>query len=67
MYIPVIANSHCFAVEIVFADSSIYVYNSDHKCLTQYQLEQILEPMAVIIPMMAREAMIRVHDKLIVV
>ncbi|XP_022842988.1 uncharacterized protein LOC111366465 [Olea europaea var. sylvestris] len=67
MYIPVIANSHCFSVEIVFADSTIYVYDSDHSCLTQSQLEQILEPLAAIVPMMASHAMIRVNDRLAIV
>lgn len=64
MYIPQVANSHCFAVEISFADSTIHVYDSDHSCLTQGQLEQILEPMRVIIPMMARHADIQVNDRL---
>ncbi|XP_022852185.1 uncharacterized protein LOC111373837 [Olea europaea var. sylvestris] len=63
MYIPVIANSHCFSVEIVFADSTIYVYDSDHSCLTQSQLK----PLAVIVPMMASHAMIRVNDRLVIV
>ncbi|XP_022889127.1 uncharacterized protein LOC111404568 [Olea europaea var. sylvestris] len=67
MYIPVIANSHCFSVEIVFADSTIYVYDSDHSCLTQSQLKQILEPLAMIVPMMASHAMIRVNDRLAIV
>lgn len=64
MYVPMIANSHCFAAEIVFADSTIYVYDSDHGCLTQDQLQRILEPMSVIIPMMARQANIQVNDRL---
>ncbi|XP_022843364.1 uncharacterized protein LOC111366914 [Olea europaea var. sylvestris] len=67
MYIPVIANSHCFSVEIVFANSTMYVYDSDHNCLRQSQLEQILESMAVIVPMMASQAMIRVNDRLAIV
>lgn len=30
LYVPVIANAHYFAVEIIFIDSMMYVYNSDH-------------------------------------
>ncbi|XP_022880436.1 uncharacterized protein LOC111397667 [Olea europaea var. sylvestris] len=67
MYIPVIVNSHCFSGEIVFANSTMYVYDSDHSCLTQSQLEHILEPMAMIVPMMANQAMIRVNDRLAIV
>ncbi|XP_022850145.1 uncharacterized protein LOC111372176 [Olea europaea var. sylvestris] len=67
VYIPVIANSHCFSVEIVFADFTMYVYDSDHSCLTQSQPEQILEPMAVIMPMMACYAMTRLNDRLAIV
>ncbi|XP_022859103.1 uncharacterized protein LOC111379889 [Olea europaea var. sylvestris] len=39
LYIPVISNQHCIALEIVFTDSMIYVYDPDHSCLTQGQLE----------------------------
>lgn len=67
IYVPVVANSHCFAVEIIFADSTIYVYDSNHSCLSQDQLQLILEPMCVIVPMMARHAMIRVNDRLAIV
>ncbi|XP_022866370.1 uncharacterized protein LOC111386149 [Olea europaea var. sylvestris] len=63
MYIPVITNSYCFSVEIVFANSTMYVYDSDHSCLTQ----NLLEPMVVIEPMMANQAMIRVNDRLAIV
>lgn len=67
LYIPVIANLHYFAVEIIFADSTIYVYDSDHLCLTQGQLEQVLEPLAVIVPVMARRADVIVGDRLAIV
>ncbi|CAA2989652.1 ubiquitin-like-specific protease 1A, partial [Olea europaea subsp. europaea] len=67
MYIPVCINKHYVTLEIVFADSTIYVYDPDHSCLTQCQLEQNLESMAVIVPMMARRAGINVHDRLRIV
>lgn len=35
MYVPMISNSHCFEIEIVFVDSTKYVYISDHNHLTR--------------------------------
>lgn len=67
MYVPVIANSYYFAIEIAFANSAIYVYDFNHSYLTQAQLKQILEPMAVIFPMIARYMMIRVDNRLAIV
>ncbi|XP_022869502.1 uncharacterized protein LOC111388912 [Olea europaea var. sylvestris] len=64
MYVPVCVNHHYIAVEIVFADSTMYVYDPDHSCLTQGQLEQNLESVSVIVPMMARQANITVQDRL---
>lgn len=64
MYVPVCLNHHYIAVEIVFADSTMYVYDPDHSCLTQGQLEQNLESLSVIVPMMARRANINVQDRL---
>ena len=54
MYIPACINKHYVTLEIVFADSTIYVYDPDHSCLTQGQLKQNLESVAIIVPMMAR-------------
>ncbi|XP_022843055.1 uncharacterized protein LOC111366551 [Olea europaea var. sylvestris] len=67
MYIPACINKHYVTLEIVFADSTIYVYDPDHSCLIQGQLEQNLESMAIIVPMMARRAGINVHDRLRIV
>ncbi|XP_022865420.1 uncharacterized protein LOC111385271 [Olea europaea var. sylvestris] len=67
MYIPACINKHYITLEIVFADSTIYVYDPDHSCLTQGQLEQNLESVAVIVPMMARRAGINVQDRLQIV
>jgi hypothetical protein len=67
MYIPACINKHYVTLEIVFADSTIYVYDPDHSCLTQGQLEQNLESVAVIVPMMARRAGINVQDRLRIV
>ncbi|XP_022888898.1 uncharacterized protein LOC111404303 [Olea europaea var. sylvestris] len=64
MYVPVCLNHHYIAVEIVFADSTMYVYDPDHLCLTQGQLKQNLESLSVIVPMMARRANITVQDRL---
>lgn len=67
MYIPVCANHHYIALEIVLTESKVYVYDPDHSCLTQMQLEQICEPVAVIVPRMARLADICVEDRLAIV
>ncbi|XP_022855868.1 uncharacterized protein LOC111377053 [Olea europaea var. sylvestris] len=64
MYVPECLNHHYIAVKIVFADSTMYVYDPDHSCLTQGQLEQNLESLSVIVPMMARRANITVQDRL---
>ncbi|XP_022887825.1 uncharacterized protein LOC111403516 [Olea europaea var. sylvestris] len=64
MYIPVIVNHYCIALEIVFSESTIYVYDLDHSCLTQEQLEQNIEPVIVIVPMMARRVILTMQDKL---
>lgn len=45
----------------------IYVYDFDHNYLTQDRLEQILELMTVIDPMIASHAMSRVNDRLAIV
>ena len=67
IYVPAILNHHAIAVEIVFADSTMYVYDSDPSCLTQGQLEQQLEPLAVIVPLMAARAGVIVNDRLAIV
>ncbi|XP_022859932.1 uncharacterized protein LOC111380561 [Olea europaea var. sylvestris] len=67
MYIPACINKHYVTLEIIFADSTIYVYDTDHSCLTQGQLEQNLESVTVIVPMMARRAGINVQDRLRIV
>ncbi|XP_022853253.1 uncharacterized protein LOC111374748 [Olea europaea var. sylvestris] len=54
-------------LEIVFVDSTIYVYDPDHSYLTQGQLKQNLESVAVIVPMMAKRVGINVHDRLRIV
>lgn len=64
MYIPVIVNHHCIALEIVVANSTIYVYDPDHSYLTQWQLKLNLELVAMIVPLMARQAGLTVRDKL---
>ncbi|XP_022845283.1 uncharacterized protein LOC111368276 [Olea europaea var. sylvestris] len=64
MYMPVCVNHHYIAVKIVFADSTMYVYDPDHLSLTQGQLERNLESVSVIIPIMARRANITVQDRL---
>lgn len=67
IYVPAIVNHHTISVEIVFADSTMYVYDSDHSCLTQSQLEQFLEPIAVIVPLMAARASVIVNNRLAIV
>lgn len=64
MYILVVTNHHYFAIEIVFVDSTIYLYNSDRTCLTQGELEHILEPVYVIVHLMARHMEVIVHARL---
>lgn len=48
----VIVNHYYIAMKIVFADSTMYVYNPDHSCLT---FELNLELMAVIVHLMVRQ------------
>lgn len=54
LHILVIANTHHFAVEIIFAESTMYMYNSNCSCTTQSQFKLILEPMAIVVPIAAR-------------
>ncbi|KAL2462203.1 Ulp1 protease family protein [Abeliophyllum distichum] len=63
LYIPVLANAHWFAVEMNFAESTLYVYDPDKSCLTQGQLEKFLESVCYFIPLLAKSVNISVEDK----
>ncbi|KAL2506329.1 Ulp1 protease family protein [Abeliophyllum distichum] len=63
IYIPVLANAHWFAVEINFAESTLYVYDPNKSCLTQGQLEKFLESVCYFIPLLAKSVKISVEDK----
>lgn len=67
LYVPVIVNTYCFVVEIIFIDSMMYVYNSNHGCLIQGQSQHILALTAIIVSMMTRATIIAVLDRLVVV
>ncbi|KAL2480456.1 Ulp1 protease family protein [Abeliophyllum distichum] len=64
MYVLVLVNAHWFAVEITFAESTVYIYDPDKSCLTQGQLEKFLESVCYFIPLLAKSVNISVQDKL---
>ncbi|KAL2470620.1 Ulp1 protease family protein [Abeliophyllum distichum] len=63
LYIPVLANAHWFAVEMNFAESTLYVYDPDKSLFTQGQLENFLESVCYSIPFLAKSVNISVEDK----
>ncbi|KAK6125048.1 hypothetical protein DH2020_041226 [Rehmannia glutinosa] len=67
LYFPICYNKHWIAAEVVFETSEVNIYDPDKGCLTEGQLNQCLEPVTVILPLLAQQVGIKINGPLKVV
>ncbi|KAK6144962.1 hypothetical protein DH2020_021782 [Rehmannia glutinosa] len=67
LYFPICYNKHCIAAELVFETSEVNIYDHDKGCLIEGQLNQCLEPVTVMFPLLAQQVRIKTNGSLKVV
>lgn len=67
LYYPVCTRKHWIAVEVIFSESTIYVYDCDHMVITTSDLEEDLHMASLLIPKLAKFADICTQDTLKIV
>ncbi|KAK6150930.1 hypothetical protein DH2020_015862 [Rehmannia glutinosa] len=67
LYFPICYNKHWIAAELVFETLEVNIYDPDKGCLTEGQLNQCLEPVTVMLPLLAQQVGIKTNGPLKVV